>query len=32
VYFEFMYENKKMKPVEIILIMGKGDKLERWRG
>jgi hypothetical protein len=25
-YFIFMYENKRMKPVEIVLRRGKGEK------
>jgi hypothetical protein len=29
-YFVFMYENRTMKPVEIVLRGGKGNKGERW--
>jgi hypothetical protein len=31
-YFTFMYENRIMKPVEIVLRRGDGDKGESWRG
>jgi hypothetical protein len=31
-YFVFMYENRTMKPVEIILRRGRRDKGERWKG
>jgi hypothetical protein len=31
-YFIFMFENRTMKPVEIVLLRGEGNKAERWRG
>jgi hypothetical protein len=31
-YFIFKYENRAMKPVEIVLRWGSGDKGERWNG
>jgi hypothetical protein len=30
--FIFIYENKRMKPVEIVLKEGEGKEGERWRG
>jgi hypothetical protein len=30
--FVFVYENRTMKPIEIVLRRGEGDKGERWRG
>jgi hypothetical protein len=30
-YFIFIYENKGMKPVEIVLRRGRGDEVEQWR-
>jgi hypothetical protein len=29
-YFEFIFENRTMKPVEIVL--RRGEKGEQWRG
>jgi hypothetical protein len=31
-YFIFIYENRRMKPVEIVLRMEEGKEGERWRG
>jgi hypothetical protein len=31
-YFVFMYENRRIKPVEIVLRGQRGDVGERWRG
>jgi hypothetical protein len=31
-YFVFMYENRTMKHVEIVLRRQRVDKRERWRG
>jgi hypothetical protein len=31
-YFVFMYTNRTMKPVEIVLRRGRGKERERWRG
>jgi hypothetical protein len=31
-YVVFMYENRTMKPSEIVLRSGEGNKGERWRG
>jgi hypothetical protein len=31
-YYLYMYENAKMRPVETILRMGRGDKGKLWRG
>jgi hypothetical protein len=30
-YFVFIYENRIMKPVEIVLRRGRGDEGEQWR-
>jgi hypothetical protein len=30
--FVFMYKNKTIKPVEIVLRRGKGNEGDRWRG
>jgi hypothetical protein len=30
-YFVSMYENRTMKPVEIVLRSGEGDEGEKWR-
>jgi hypothetical protein len=30
--FIFIYENKRMKPVEIVLKEREGKEVERWRG
>jgi hypothetical protein len=32
IYFIYMYENKTLTPVEIVLRKGKEDKRERWKG
>jgi hypothetical protein len=31
-YFAFIHENTRMKPVESVLRRGEGDKGEQWRG
>jgi hypothetical protein len=31
-YFVFIYENRRMKPGEIVLRRGKGDVKKQWRG
>jgi hypothetical protein len=31
-YFVFMCENRRMKPVEIILRRGRREDQEQWRG
>jgi hypothetical protein len=31
-YFIFINENRRMKPVEIVLRKGEGDEREWWRG
>jgi hypothetical protein len=32
IYFVFMYENRRMKPVEIVLRRKERKEGERWRG
>jgi hypothetical protein len=31
-YLAFMYENRIIKPAEIVLRSGEGEEGERWRG
>jgi hypothetical protein len=31
-HFEFIYENRRMKPVEIVLRRGKGGRERRMKG
>jgi hypothetical protein len=31
-YFVFIYENRRMKPVEIVLRRGRGEEGEQWKG
>jgi hypothetical protein len=30
-YFVFTYENRTMKPAEVVLRRGRGDNGERWK-